>query len=899
MVPPKVALQPWAHYTGVTTPPNIGITRPAGYLLPGAYEQRTPGLPQVAASGAVTIPCVVATGSRTRTYTDTAIVRGQVTNEALTLTLDSGSYIATLATAAGALRDTTRLSVARTLNGETVTLPRSGVTFRPAVVTGSVTGTLDLGATTGGVAFGLVSDGSPAGVTFLVRHVAGPVAPTAATATVTGRQVIVEATFSGTGGAAATITEISQAINAAFGAATVQALGFSGWAAAASVSGGALRITTPSTLTSRGLRIVAAAAGRTGTVTPLTSTSLFGAATLTAPTIVAIDASQYNALATYTCTYVANGDTSDDLVGTNPSIRRVGSFAGSADFSTGTDFSLSGNTLSWAGLTAAIVQSSTSGNMNLATNDTIAVGVDAQSILGIDLIQSGTLSVRVISGGIVTATVSSATVVGFDTGLTANAVTPAQAVSQINAILAWVYGPDYAAVASVVSSGVRLTSRVLGTAGSIAITIDPSSAGSAAAITTIFGAANPAGTTAIGTGRAPSLGSVYYVTYDAVRPSREYNVPVLLTDAGQVADRFGAAETAIPGLNPLAQALDFALKTVGVPAVYAIQIDDATVAGQPTAPEIEAALNASLTPSDLGGIVLFGNQIGTTATSISAQLNHLARARNQEVRRYRRLYVAPPTSAPLGSPDTPGSARFLSARTLQVAADSEARGAILCAYWATTSASGSGTGIRRQVSIDNGTATATISCGHEWLALWMCLTRETIPVAATLGGRSVPGFDLTDARPIDQSLLKFAIGSGLCAASIDTGVPVIVEGVSTEQGGSADARYAIDSNTTQSDALSRRTRAAIESLRYIVPETPTDIEAACRRALAQAIRAGITAGEVATYTDAAGAAREVDETSDVTVVLNSNDTREVFYAYQFVLRAPFLRGFGKSTAVLR
>lgn len=872
---------------------NLGVTRPSGYQLPGTYEQRVPGAPQAAVANSVTIPCVIATGSRQRTYTDAAIVRGQVANEALTLASDSGAYIATLATAAGALRDTATLSIRRTLNGAAINLPRSAVAFRPAVVTGSVTGTLDLSlAGNGGVAFGLVSDGGAAGITFLLRYNA------TTTVAVSGRQVIVGYAFSGTSGNAGTMAEIAAALNAAFADAAVQALGFSGWTSAASVSGGSLRITTPSTLTNRGLRIVTAAAGVTGaSLTPLTATSLFGSATLTAPTVVQITPEYYDALATYTATYVANADTSDELSGTNPRIRRVGSFVGSADFVGTTDYSLSGTTLSWAGLSAAVLQSSTSGNMDMSVNDRLALTVDSQSLVGVDFIQSGTLNARIISGGIVTSTLSSATVVGFSTGLTAAAVTPAQAVQQINAVLAWAYGPDYAAVASVSASGVRITSRVLGNAGSVQVTIDPSQATSATTVTAVFGAANPAGTLVTGSGRAPQLGSVYYVTYDAVRPSEEYNVPVLLTSAQDIAPRFGAPETSVPGLNPLAQALDYALNTVGVPAVYAIQINDATVVGSPSAPETQAALNAAVQPSNIGGIVLFGSDIGASSTSIAALLQHLAQTRNVETQKHRRIYVAPAASTPLGSPDTPGSAQFLAARTLQVASDSPSRGAIFCSYWATQPVTGTGTGIRRVVSLDGGTASATVDCGHEWLALWTCLTRESIAVAATLGGRTVPGFDLSNARAVDATVLKSTLASGLCAASIDTGVPLIVEGLTTEQGGAGDASYAIDSNTTQSDAVSRRVRRTIDGLRYLVPEKPADIVSAVEKAIEGALQAAISSGEVAPYTDASGALRAPDST-DYRVVLNNADTREVFYAYEIVLRAPFLRAFGRSIAVL-
>lgn len=875
---------------------NLGVNRPAGYQLPGTYEQRVPGEPQAAAANSVTIPCVIATGSRQRTYTDFPLVRGQVTNEALTLTADSGAYIATLATGAGALRDTTTLSVSRTLNGTTVVIPRTAVSFRPAVVTGSVTTNLNLALTApanGGVAFGLVSDGGPAGVTFLLRYGA------AQAVTVAGRQVIVDFPFGGTLGDAATIANVVSALNAAFVDANVQALGFSSaWTASASVASNALRITTPSSLTNRGLRIVPAAAGITGaTLTPLTSTSLFGSATLTAPTVVQITEDYYDALATYTATYVANGDTSDELSGTNPRVRRVGSFVGSADFVGTTDYSLSGTTLSWAGLSAAVLQSSNTANMDLSVNDRLALTVDSQSLIGVDFIQSSPITARVISGGLTTATLSSATVVGFATGLTPNNVSAVQAAQQINAILAWAYGPDYASVASVVGGGVRVTSRVTGNAGSVQVTIDPSLATSAAAVTAVFGSANPAGTLVTGSGRAPQLGSVYYVTYDAVRPTNEYNVPVLLTSAQDIAPRFGSPETAVPGLNPLAQALDYALNTVGVPAVYAIQINDAIVVGLPSAPEIQAALNAAVQPSDIGGIVLFGADIGASSTSIAALISHLGQTRNIETQKLRRIYVAPSASTPLGSSDTPGSARFLAARTLQVAADSPSRGSIFCSYWATQPVTGTGTGVRRVVSLDGGRTSVTVECGHEWLALWTCLTRESIAVAATLGGRTVPGFDLSNARAIDSTLLKSALGSGLCAASIDTGVPLIVEGLTVEQGGAGDASFTLDSNSTQSDAVSRRVRRAIDGLRYLVPERPSDIVDSVEKAIEGALQAAISSGEIAPYTNAVGAARAPDST-DYRVILNNSDTREVFYSYGIVLRAPFLRAFGKSIAVL-
>ena len=877
----------------MTTLTNLGVDRPAGYQLPGAYERRVPGNTNVGAANSVTIPCVIASGSRVRTYVDEAVTRGQVLNEAITVASTPNSHFATLSATAGALRDTATLSVARTLNGVRVVLPASAVSFRPAEITGTVNSAIDVST---GVAFGLVSDGGPAGITFLVRYVAGP-AVGAPTVTVTGRQVLVEAAFSGTLGAAATTLEIATALNAAMANASVIALGYSGWTSAFSQSaGGFERVTTPSTLTNRGLRIIPAApGGGLGT-----STTLFGAATTTAPTVIAIDPAYYNALATYTATYVANDDTADAPLNTPTAIRRVGSYVGSSDFARGLDFTLFSGTVSWTN-TSAVLTSSTTGNMDLSGGvDTFAVGVDSQGLLGLDLIQTSPVSVRLISGGAVVSTVTSSVVAGYATsGLTANAITPAQAVQQINALLAWYYGPEYAASATVSSSAVRVTSRLQGTQAAVTLTIDPSSTSSATAVARVFGSANPPGTTALGAGRTPPLGSRYYVTYDATRPTADYNTPVLLTDLSQVAARFGAVETAVPGLNPMAQALNYALGDLGVPLVYAVQINDSSVPGAPTAPEVQAALNAASVPSDIGGVVLFGSEIGSTSASVAALLQHLAATRNLETQRYRRVYFAPAASISLGSNDTPGSARFLASRTLQVPADSESRGAMYAAYWASSpNTGGAGTGIRRVLSADNGASTVTIDCGHEWLALWMCLTRESIAVAATLGGRAVPGFDLTNAVAVDNTTLKLAIGSGLCAASISTGVPVITEGVTTEQGGAADAQYAIDSSTTQSDAISRRVRAAINSLRYTVPDSPEAIERDVRRVISGALTAGISAKEAAGFTDSAGDPREVNENVDVRVRLNANDTREVFYGYQFVLRAPFVRAWGRSVARL-
>lgn len=794
--------------------------------------------------------CLIGTGNRLKRATDEAIVRALTTAEALTVS-GTAPYQATLVNRA--LRTNTDLVVRRTLSGQVQTLPKTAVTFVAASITGTAAGPYNL---TTNNAISLEMDGIRA-VTIVITSGGSN------TVTLNGRQINVQR--SGVTITAMTRTNIADAINAGLAGASTLGYG-SAYSAVASDATTGVRITSPVTSSASDVRVFAAIA------TSATST-VFGAASLDAATIIQINSSYYNASATWATDYVVlSGDDLDPVVNTPPSsILRVGAFPGTADFVASTDWQLTTNQVDWSPDTAATYTGTVATPYNLSTNDSFTLNVDGLGDILVDL------------------NALASPPLGYANPATPAAATAAEVVANINAVACQQWGPRYRAIAAVSSTFVAITSPTEGKSSAVILTNTASGATAASqtsTITAIFGALTlPFERT--GTGRRPSVGSTYYATYDYTRPTSDYNKLQQFFGVDQVELQHGSPSFNVVNYGPLTIAARIAFQ-VGAPYIYTVQINDSSTPGSPTTQQIQDAIDACGYSTGPTEIIVVGEP-GTRSATWSALIAH-AEAQNSPLTKHpRRIGVGMAAGTALGDTDTSGTLVYTMARTLQVDAQSVARGRLFMGVPPQQA------GVTRDVALDDG-STATVTLDGTYIAVagmaqrtsfvnaWETLTRKT----------NNAGFntdDITNAwKPEERKLL---LKQGALMLAYEGGIFRWPDANSTELGGGGAQQWAQDSSSYQKDVVVAKINRALDA--NIVGVVPFDLANFIFdiREIIASVLIGEINSTIGPYTDATtGAPRDIDPLKDIMVRQSPTDRRKFYVGYWFNLRYPALRVFG-------
>jgi hypothetical protein len=793
---------------------------------------------------------LIGVGNRDKRVSNEAVVRGQVADETLTFS-GSSPYIATLANRAS--RVAGLASISRTLNGNTQALSSNAWAFNAATVAGTNAGPFVMVAGTNN-AFALEIDGLRA-VTMVITNGG------ANSVTLSNQQINVVRTDT-----LATLTraQFAAAINAGLNAATT--LGFSATHVYAT------DITTGVRITGRPISEVGSAsdvrlfapAAQTG------MTLVFGSATLDAASVVRlVDETVYSASAVFEATYVALTDNVDGLTETPTRVVRVGSYPGLSDFAQGTDWTLNSGDIDWTPDTAATLTGA-NGTYDLDPDDTFSMSLDGLSLGTFDLVNGAS------------------TVLGFDTTVvSAAAATPTEVTTNINALAAWTWGPRYATIAALSGSGFTITSPNAGrTASNILITSNGSTS-QATAVAALFGSSFTDPTLVQGAGRRPTLGSVYYVTYDYVRPTNEYNRPYLHTTLSSAQTQIGAPSFDVVDYNPLAIASELAFLN-GAPYIFTIQINDATLEGTPTIVEIEDALNGATITDDITEVIIVGEP-GTRAETYSLLVSHVEDQNGPVEKHYRRVWAGAARDTVIGDANTPGTLRFFAGATFQVGPSSPGRGRMFFA------APPQESGVSRTVRLDDGSSVSVDLDGTFLAAVAAAKRASFLSPASTLTRQNLTGFNLNDITDVwTPPERRQLINGGLLLVGYDGGVLRVVEGVSTERAGGALAQFEVDSSSPQKDTLVRKVIQAIDdNLVGLVPLDLANFLLDIKVLVGQVITGEIASGNVGPYTDATtGAVRDINLATDIIVRRRGTDARVYEFDFWFNLRMPALKFLG-------
>jgi len=827
----------------------------SGYVDPGVIigEVVTP-----AAISIATVPdilAIVAVGNRQKRATNEAIKRGQILEEAATFA-GSSPHVYTLTPNRGDRRVSNTV-IRRTLAGLVTVIDSTFISYPAAVLTGTVMTTINVSAGSP-KAFGFKMD-SGQKITIQLEYDAAATPNPVATATGT----LLEIKWDGfsTAGAAATADEVATAVNAGLASAAGLSLGYgSVYAAVVTEATNVLTFTSPITTPFSDVQILEPFANDVTASIGFTTPAL-------APTVVEIDATQYDASATYEIDYVSPDTTTDTLTQTATALTRIGSFANVTSFTSPTDYLLNGGDIDWSPDTAATFTGSITETFDLSVaggqTDTISIALDGKAAVEIDLIQA-------------VAPVPGFTIDSGMGGTLGDASTAANIANNINAVLAVAagYGPDYIGVAADDGSGkVKITSPVEGIASSIEFSAPTAND----ATTVIFGlTAGQLPYTEVGTGSTPATGVIYFATYEYDRPTAEYETPKRFFSEDAMIQDLGPVSTT----NTLSVYGQIAFEN-GAPSIFTCQIDDATSTNNPTVNETKDAIDG-LEQSTLITDVL---TVDTRLNVQTYQLSHIENQSSPTEKNYRTGWYGMPVGTLIGDADTPDTFVYRAAVTLQVAADSPARGRSLLV---------APTGVDRTITLENGSE-ATLNLDSTAVACAVAARHTSFTSPATsLASKRIIGFDVNTFPTFVRAERAQLASNGTLIVTQEGGRLNILDPVTTEVAGGNLPQFSYRSVTSQKDNVTRSVSRVVDTnLRGIVPEDLADFIFDIKTFVGQTLVALIESGAIGPFRDANGVSRDIDLSRDVQAEQSTTDPTKFFFRYFFFLRYPALRFFGE------
>ena len=806
----------------------------SSYVDPGTYiaEVITPAGISIA-----TVPDVVgivAHGSRSKRSINEAVKRGQVMDEGITL---AGVSPHTASLVNHGDKKVSNTTVRRTLSGETIELPLNAVSYPVASLTGGAITTVDM---TTAKAFGIKMDGKTM-ITVQLEHNAAP------SVTVTGSLVVSKYTF--TVPAAATKSELVSAINAALAGAT--SLGYGTlYSTVASSTSTVIKFTSPVTTYVTDIMLVQPFANN-GT------TALGFTVPVRSTVIVQVADAYYNASASYEIDYVADDTVVDPLTETATGITRAGSFANVTSFLSTTDYVLSSGDIDWSPDTAATLTGANSETFNLGTNDTISLALDGNATVAIDL------------NGLVSPPP------GYVNPVTPAAATAAAIAININAVMsaALGYGPAYRACASAVGGKVKLTSPTQGISSSIELAAPVSNS----AVTAIFGlTTGQLPYTIMGTGSKPSVGVIYFITYEYARPTADYETPKRFYSEDQMIQDL----TPVSRYNVLATYGQIAFDN-GAPSIVVCQVNDATLPGYPTVNEVNSGIDGLEKSSVTTDVVVADTRLNVQTYLLS----HVENQSSPTEKNYRCGWFGMSSSTSIGDKDTPDSFVYRAAVTLQVASDSPARGRLFLL---------APSGVERTIMEEDGIeVTLTMDSTAIACAVAAKHTSFTSP-ATSLASKTIVGFDATTFPTYVRAERAQLASNGVMVVTQDGGRLTVLDPVSTEAGGGRMPQFMFRSLASQKDNVTRAvTNAISKNLQGLVPDDLADFIFDIKVFVATVLASLIETGSIGPFRDANGVSRDIDLSKDVQAEQSKTDPTKFYFRYWYFLRYPALRFFGQ------
>lgn len=463
---------------------------------------------------------------------------------------------------------------------------------------------------------------------------------------------------------------------------------------------------------------------------------------------------------------------------------------------------------------------------------------------------------------------------------TSPSMTLSDVADNINAVLAAsaVYGPDYRAVASGVDGvSFTLTSPSSGRAGNISLF----ALGSNDALQSLTGDAAGQSVSNSTLGFPPVAGTAYFVSYDMDRD--DFNTLQFFTS---LSDAMAAIGPLTPD-NELAMATEMAFKG-GADIVYVVQVE---AQGAVQSSVVQAALDEVVTSPNATDIVPIGQCIvsnGALRDDIVQSVIDLVEAQGSpEEGAPRRAWFSHPADMPIGEEGTPDTLRDTAITTLQVSANSPARGRL---YFIVLP---QGSGVTRNFLFDSGAQTVPID--GSFVAAAAAARRCKLDPWDTLTNKNLSvGINTDDiTAPWSQAERRLLAGAGCMVLTFVGGAFKFLDAMTTEGGGGNLDAFKIDGSSYAKDIITKGViRAINENLIGTVPYDLASFILSVKLVVQGVLAGGIASGTIGPFReDDDITPRPIDLRKDIIVQQSTTSKTSWLVRYYFNLRYPALRVF--------
>jgi hypothetical protein len=549
----------------------------------------------------------------------------------------------------------------------------------------------------------------------------------------------------------------------------------------------------------------------------------------------------FNENSTYQFRYVATDVDTDALLETMEQLIFVAATDdGSRQFRKDTDFQIAGNSIDWSILTEATLTGANSQNFNLTSLNKIKIAVDGQSPITVTI-----------------------------TGNNQAAVTAAEVVADINSAASSAWGADYATIASVSTTKVKITSVLKGESGRINF-YAPTTAD---ATNLIFGFDAPHAV--IGGGTSPALGATYYVRYDYARPADDYNTVKTYLSYNDAFNDLGPMRLdndVLIGLEVLFQN--------GATRASVVQVQDEDGDGLYTDTDWITALDALKTFTAVTDVVLLTGDTDVMAYLIRVIEDESALAKGH----WMGGWFGVANNVEIGNMDTQGTACYIAANLLQVSGESQGRGRFILTY---------PPNVKREI-LDSDTKVVYSPELASYFAACAILGLQASfnPISESLLRKQIVGFDQATFVLTQAEAAQLA-ANGIIALVNKGGRIIVFDPVTTDAGG--DPVFVEPNVRFQKDYLAYRIRNRLdEYIVGVVPDSLDDFLFEIKHHIADEIEAAVEDKTIAPYiADATGLSRRIDYTTDIKVFQSQANRTEYRFVYYFVPRYVAKRLFGE------
>lgn len=560
---------------------------------------------------------------------------------------------------------------------------------------------------------------------------------------------------------------------------------------------------------------------------------------------VEISVNAYKPGAVYTIAYIAPSSEQDALANASvDDILRVGSFANVTSFTKGTDYQLTSDEVDFSILTEATLLGIPVGPFNLSVNTNLKISLDGLPAITVNVV-----------------------------GATPAATTAAEIIGAINTALNGDinYGATYNTAASISAGKILLTGVVKGELGSVNL----QEAATLSAHLEVFGIATVAlPVTNYGVGKKPALGSSYYVSYDYERPATDFNAPkefFAIEDCLEVVGDLASD-------NPLALHAQIAFEN-GAPSIWTVIIKDADSNGVYSDADFITGITATETKRGMTEII-------PLSTSLAVQVALLSSVTNMSSvleKKPRRAWYGMARGTDVGDEDTAGTFVYMSARTLQVPADSPGRGRQILAAPDTCS---------KVFTLEDGTQPEFDMDGVAVAVAQAALQTSFTSAATSLLNKTITGF--SKIREFSDQERRRLASKGISVATFDAGKIVLTDPVSTEVAGGGLQHFSEISVMVQKDKVRTLVEDRVKSnLVGIVPEDLADFLSDIKEVVATTLIALVEAGDIGKFTNENGTARDINLSTDIQAFQSTTDKTKFGFRFYFNARYPAKRLFGE------